>query len=53
VNNINYILFCTVSKLLQITGQNLRFRLGGVPFFNTLILGETINSGLWSLTSRN
>jgi len=41
-----YILFCTVSKLLQVIGQLF-------AVFNTLIWGEPLNSGPRYLTSRN
>jgi len=38
-----YILYCTVSKLLQIIGQ-ICTSTGGVPVFNTLVRGEPLNS---------
>ena len=44
INLLTYILFRTVSKLLQIIGQICTFD-RGVPLFDTLVRGEPINSG--------
>jgi len=43
----------TVSTLLQISGQIFAFDRGCMPVFNTLVLGEPLNSSLRNLTLRN
>ena len=47
-----YILFGTVSKLLQIIVQFFAFD-GELHLFSTLVLGELLNSGIPNLNSRN
>jgi len=49
---LTYILSRTISKLLQIIGQIRAFD-RGVPLFDTLVLGEPLNSGPRNLASRN
>ena len=41
-SNITYIVFCTVSKVSQITGQILAIE-GEVHLCNALVLGEHLN----------
>jgi len=48
---LTYILSRTVSKLLQIIDQLCTFDRGGVPLFNTLVLGEPLNLGPQHLAS--
>ena len=47
---LTYILSCTISKLLQIIGQICTFDRRYV--FNTVVQGEPLNSGPWSLALR-